>query len=141
MSPRGRVTAAVAAVGLQLAVLYAPRVPTVGTAGFPVDKVVHVIVFLVPTVALVAAGVPRRWALGLMAVHAPISEVIQGLFFGARSGDVADVAADLTGVALGAYLTRRGGWGDPKRAHPPQGEEYGVATVAPGAHPGPRAPQ
>ena len=109
------------AVGVQLAVLYAPDAPAVDTAGLPVDKLVHVAVFLVPTVALVMAGVPRGWAVGLMAAHAPISEVLQHLLLGARSGTPLDVVADLVGVAIGAFVTRPGGRFAARGRHSPAG--------------------
>lgn len=105
-------------MGLQLAVLYAPRAPAVDTGGFPLDKVIHVAVFLLPTVALARAGMPRSWAIGLMAAHAPVSELIQHVLLPDRSGEPLDVLADLTGVALGALLIR------PRRAE-------GVRPVAP----------
>lgn len=99
------------AVLIQLAVLYAPRAPTVET-GLPLDKVAHVVVFAVPVVALVAAGLPWRWVVPGMALHALLSEVLQAAVLSERSGDPADVAADLVGVAMGALLARgRGGPG------------------------------
>jgi hypothetical protein len=97
---------AVGALGLQLAVLYAPRAPGIATAGLPVDKLVHIAVFALPTAALIAAGVPRRWAIGLMAAHAPLSELIQGSLLADRSAERADVVADLAGVLLGTLVTR-----------------------------------
>ena len=104
MSQRARSGLAALAVGLQLVVLYAPRVPAVDTGGLPVDKLVHVVAFAVPTVALIAAGLPRGWVIGLMAVHAPLSEIIQGRLLTDRSMQAADVVADLVGVALGALV-------------------------------------
>jgi hypothetical protein len=92
------------AVGLNLAVLYAPRAPAVATGGLPVDKVVHVVVFALPTIALARAGVPRGWAVGLMAVHAPASEVLQHRLLSDRSGEVGDIVADLVGVGIGAAV-------------------------------------
>ena len=106
MPQRARVGLAALALGLQLAVLYVPRAPSIDTGGLPVDKLVHIAVFALPTVALIWAGVPRGWVIGLMAVHAPLSEVVQDRFLAHRSGDPWDVAADLLGVALGAFLTR-----------------------------------
>jgi VanZ family protein len=94
-------------VALQFAVLYAPRAPAVDTGGLPVDKLVHVAAFALPTAALIAAGLPRGWVIGLMAVHAPLSEVIQGALLADRSAEGADVVADLVGVALGALMVRR----------------------------------
>jgi hypothetical protein len=106
MPQRARVGLAALALGLQLAVLYVPRAPAIATGGLPVDKLVHVAVFVLPTVALIGAGVPRGWVIGLMTVHAPLSEVAQDRFLAHRSGDPWDVAADLLGVAIGAFLTR-----------------------------------
>jgi hypothetical protein len=106
MPTSGRTAGAAAAVGLQLVVLYAPRAPAVATGGVPVDTLVHVLVFLLPTVALVRAGVPWSWAVGLMAAHAPVSELVQHALLPNRSGEPLDVVADLAGVALGAWLVR-----------------------------------
>jgi hypothetical protein len=116
MARTTRVAAAVGALGLQLAVLYAPRAPTIAAGGLPVDKLVHAAVFALPTVALVLAGLPRRWVIGLMAVHAPLSELVQHRLLADRSGDPWDVVADLTGVAIGAILTRHGRGARPGRA-------------------------
>lgn len=112
MSQRVRVGAAVAAVTLQLAVLYAPRAPMVDTAGLPLDKLVHVVAFALPTAALIVAGVPRGWVIGLMAVHAPLSEVLQHRLLAQRSGEPLDIVADLAGVALGALVVGRVGQPD-----------------------------
>jgi VanZ family protein len=108
----------VAAVGLQLAVLYAPRTPAVATGCQPIAKLIHVGVFLLPTVALVRAGVPRGWAIGLMAAHGPASELLQHVVLPGRSGEPMDVVADLLGVGLGAWLVRPGGAWAPERATP-----------------------
>ena len=105
MGNRGRWALAAIALVIQLAVLYAPRTPTVET-GLPLDKVAHVVVFAVPVVALVAAGLPRRWVVMGMALHALLSEVLQAAVLPQRSGDPADVVADLVGVAIGAWLAR-----------------------------------
>ncbi len=101
------------AIGLQLVVLYAPRAPQVDSGGLPLDKLVHVLVFAVPTWALVLAGLPRSWAVGLMAAQAVLSEVVQHQFLADRSGDPLDVLADLIGVGIGALLVggRRVGGG------------------------------
>lgn len=107
MPDRRPILAAALAVGLNLAVLYAPRAPAVATGGLPVDKVVHTLVFALPTVALARAGVPRSWAVGLMALHAPLSEAIQHRFLSDRSGEAGDVVADLVGVGIGAAILWR----------------------------------
>jgi hypothetical protein len=105
MDQRGRAGVAVLALLLQFAVLYAPRAPGVDSGGLPVDKVVHMAAFALPTVALIASGLPRVWVIGLMAVHAPLSELVQHRVLAHRSGDPWDVVADLVGVALGAAVS------------------------------------
>lgn len=107
MSQRGRAGLAALALGVQFAVLYAPRAPAFDSGGIPVDKLVHIAVFALPTIALIGAGAPRGWVIGLMAAHAPLSEVVQGALLADRSAEGADVLADLAGVALGAFVSRR----------------------------------
>ena len=97
----------------QLIVLYVPDGPT-GPQITGLDKVVHVSIFLAPTLAALMVGIRARWALGILALHAPVSELIQHCVLPHRSGDVFDVMADLSGVVLGglAYVvwTRRQHW-------------------------------
>ena len=90
---------------VQARLLYAPDVP--GTAPFPgADKVVHATLFAVPTaIALLGPLAPRR-VLPLLALHAPVSEVVQGVFLSGRSGDPRDALADLAGMALAFGLWR-----------------------------------
>ncbi len=121
-SPAGRigrplvVGLLVLSVAVQLVVLYAPSGG--GPALFPnADKVVHLLVFLVPVSLAVVAGA-RRWVVGaVFAAQAVLSEVVQATLLSQRSGDVLDVVADLTGVALGllvgTVLLRR--WRRPTR--------------------------
>ncbi len=91
--------AAVVAVVVQCLVLYAPQVP--GEQPFAnADKLVHVTVFLVPTLLGLAAGLPWRAVVGALAAHAVLSEVVQGLLLPHRSGDPTDAVADLLGVTL-----------------------------------------
>ncbi|HSO04907.1 MAG TPA: hypothetical protein VLQ92_10530, partial [Candidatus Limnocylindrales bacterium] len=63
--------------------------------------------FALPTAALILAGVSRGWVIGLMVVHAPLSELLQHRLLADRSGDPWDVLADLAGVALGAWWATR----------------------------------
>ena len=83
-----------------LAALYWPRVdlqgPVTGT-----DKVVHVLLFLAPAVAGLLAGVRPAYVVGLLALHAPVSELVQHYLLPNRSGDPWDAVADLSGVVLG----------------------------------------
>ena len=90
------------ALVVQLIAVYSPQ----GLAGPGItglDKVVHVSIFFAPAVALLMMGIRARWALGILAVHAPVSELIQHFFLPQRSGDVFDALADLSGVALGWF--------------------------------------
>jgi hypothetical protein len=88
-------------VALQLIALYAPRAPA-GPQITGLDKVVHVCIFAAPALAALMAGVSAPWALGILAVHAPVSELIQHFALPHRSGDPFDALADLAGVGLGA---------------------------------------
>lgn len=87
------------ALAAQLIALYAPDGPT-GPQVTGLDKVIHLLIFAVPAFAAMMVGIRARWALGILAVHAPVSELIQHFALQHRSGDVLDVAADLSGVAL-----------------------------------------
>jgi hypothetical protein len=90
---------------VQLIVLYAPS-----GAGGPeitgLDKVVHAFVFFAPALVALMIGIPARWAIGILLLHAPVSELIQAVGLPRRDGDLFDVMADLTGVMLGglAYM-------------------------------------
>ena len=95
----------VVAVVVQLVVLYLPSGG--GQQPFPgSDKVVHVLVFLVPVLVALLAGLRPAIVVGVFAVHAVVSETVQALFLPARSGDPADVLADLIGVTLGVVAWR-----------------------------------
>ncbi|UNX53984.1 VanZ family protein [Georgenia sp. TF02-10] len=99
-----------AALAAQLLVLYAPQLPGGGPAALPgADKVGHAAVFALVTVAGLRAGV-RPWlvvAYGL--AQAGVSETLQHLLLPGRTGDPADVLADLAGVGLGLVLARAAG--------------------------------
>ena len=68
------------------------------------DKVVHLLVFLVPAALAVVAGFRRRVVVAVFAAQAVLSEVVQAVLLPHRSGDVLDAVADLTGVALGVLV-------------------------------------
>jgi hypothetical protein len=93
------------ALAVQLIALYAPRAPA-GPQVNGFDKLIHVSIFAAPALAALIVGIRARWALGILAVHAPISELIQHFALPHRTGDVFDALADLSGVLLGglAYL-------------------------------------
>jgi len=91
------------ALAVQLIIVYSPS----GLAGPEVtglDKVVHLVIFAAPAFAALMAGISAPWALGILAVHAPVSELVQHFALPHREGDVLDVLADLGGVALGGLV-------------------------------------
>ncbi|GAA4125867.1 hypothetical protein GCM10022415_33260 [Knoellia locipacati] len=103
---RGRsLLPAVLALVLQLVVVYAPSGG--GVAPFPnFDKLVHLTVFALPVLFALLARLPLVPVVTLMALHAPVSEVVQATLLPHRSGDPWDAVADLTGVALGVLVAR-----------------------------------
>ena len=100
---RPAVLLAVLAVVVQATVLYWPVVTVEGPVSWT-DKVVHLLVFAVPTWAVGRATGSVRLAAVVFAVHAPLSEVIQHVVLPGRSGDVWDAVVDLAGVGLGAAV-------------------------------------
>lgn len=68
------------------------------------DKVVHACVFAAATWSVIWAGAPRGRTVVAMAAYAPLSELIQHYLLPDRSGEVADIAANLFGVGVGAAL-------------------------------------
>lgn len=92
-------------VGVHLVVLYAPD--SGGAPAFPgIDKVVHVATFASVALAGLRAGLAARWWLPVVAAHAVVSELVQHWALPHRSGDPADVLADLVGVGAGVLA----GW-------------------------------
>lgn len=95
-----------------LLALYLPGSPDPGPDLIPhLDKVVHVALFAAPT--FLVRRLTTAWSpVVLIALHAPVSELVQYHFIPRRSGDPMDLVADGVGVALGlllaAYLPRRG---------------------------------
>jgi VanZ family protein len=83
-----------------LAALYWPRVDLQGPVTWS-DKVVHVLLFLAPTVAGLLAGLRPAYLVGLLALHAPVIELVQHYLLPNRTGDPWDAVADLGGVVLG----------------------------------------
>jgi len=91
------------AVAVQLIAVYSPY----GASGPSItgfDKVVHASIFAAPALAALMAGISAPWALGILAVHAPVSELIQHFLLSHRLGDVFDVMANFGGVALGGLV-------------------------------------
>lgn len=88
--------------------LYAPSQP--GPALFPgFDKVAHLGSFALVMLTGLLAGIRQRLLAIALVAHAALSELVQHTLLAGRSGDVADLAADIAGVALGwaAFLIVR----------------------------------
>ena len=88
------------AVLVSLAVLFAPA-GQVPDAPPGVDKVVHVALFLALALTGRWAGVRAVVLGGLLVTYGAVSEVVQAVTPLERSGSVADLVADVVGVALG----------------------------------------
>ncbi|GAA1349877.1 VanZ family protein [Falsarthrobacter nasiphocae] len=99
------------AVLLQLRSLYGEVNGSSPFPGLPVDKAVHFTIFALPVFFLLRAGLNRLAVLGAFVVHAPLSEVLQGMFFPGRSADPLDAVADFAGIAVAllsaSWLSRR----------------------------------
>ena len=105
-----------AAVVVNLVLLYWPR--TVGPVGpAHLDKAVHLLAFAAVAWSGLRAGVPARWLLPVLALHAGVSEVVQDRLLPRRTGDVADVVADLIGILAGTVLARAS-WRDEPAVRP-----------------------
>lgn len=107
----------VGAVVANLVLLYLPR-PDGGSGPPHVDKAVHLLAFAAVAWSGLRARVPASWLLPVLALHAGVSEVVQDLLIPGRSGDGADVVADLVGILAGSALARAS-WRD-EPAVPPQ---------------------
>ena len=95
----------VGAVVANLVLLYLPK-PDGGGGPPHVDKVVHLLAFAAVAWSGLRARVPASWLLPVLALHAGVSEILQDRLIPGRSGDGADVVADLLGIFTGAALAR-----------------------------------
>lgn len=95
--------AAIVVVGAHLLALYWPRIEVTGPVSWS-DKVAHVVLFGMPVVMLGSVLERAGAVMGVFAIHAPVSELIQSAVLPGRSGDLRDMLADLAGVALGAAV-------------------------------------
>lgn len=101
--------AAIVAVVVQLVGLYAP-----GSSGGEhlitvtgADKVIHALLFGVPTYLLASLS-GRRWLVAtIFALHAPVSELVQWRLVPYRDGDVWDLVADLVGIGVALAVLAR----------------------------------
>ena len=89
---------------VQVWALYVPSAPSVDT-GLPLDKVVHAALFALVTWLGLRLG--YRWIIPAMIAQAALSELVQWWFLPQRSGDIADLLADLLGVALAWAISSR----------------------------------
>lgn len=92
--------------------LYAPSQPGPTILMFPgFDKVAHLLSFALVMAAGVVTGLRPVVLAGVLLVHAGASELVQHLWLDDRSGDLADLVADVAGIALGWWaghaVTRR----------------------------------
>ncbi len=118
MGRDGRVgaTVLVGVLVAHLVTLYIPGSPDQREVIIPhLDKAIHLIAFGVPAF-LLSKAVNRWWPVALLAVHAPVSELIQHHFVPFRAGEVADAVADLAGVAAGVLAAQ---WGRRRSRHSP----------------------
>jgi len=90
----------VVVLAVQLISLYSPEVPA-GPQIAGIDKVIHILIFAAPALAALMAGLSVLWVIGILAVHAPVSELIQHFALSGRSGDPFDMLADFAGIAIG----------------------------------------
>ncbi len=89
---------------VQVWALYVPSAPSVDT-GLPLDKVVHAALFALVTWLGLRLG--YRWIIPAMVAQAALSELVQSWFLPQRSGDIADLLADLLGIALAWAISSR----------------------------------
>lgn len=102
---KGRSLLAFVLVALQLAALYWPSPQLPGAEEVPgLDKVLHVVLFALPTWALVRA-IRAPWVAVLaMVVHVPVSEWVQQALVVGRGAELLDGLAGLLGIGLGALV-------------------------------------
>lgn len=93
---------------LQLVGLYRPSSPPTPDVIPFLDKVGHIVIFILPVLMImlwrVRVGITRRFRIVLVVIfagHAVLSELLQAGVLPERSGDPIDVVADLAGIAIG----------------------------------------
>ncbi|MGO4957651.1 hypothetical protein ACTQ49_10340 [Luteococcus sp. Sow4_B9] len=105
---------ALIALVFQCWALYSPSAG--GSQPFPhADKLVHLLLFGGVAWLFLLAGARRAAALGLSAIHAVVSEIVQWQLIPTRSGSALDLLADFAGIAL-AWLARSS---PPRSVHQP----------------------
>lgn len=102
----GWLALALAALALQLYLLYSTRPPTPVSFALS-DKLVHLCMFGGVAGLFLLAGARRPWVVGLSMAHAVASELIQWRLVPGRSGSPLDALADALGIALAAWTAPR----------------------------------
>jgi len=92
-----------AVVTAHLLLLYWPDTVGGGGSAHP-DKFAHALAFGAVLWAGRRAGLADRWLVPLLLAHAVLSEALQAWLLPGRSGDPADVVADVAGVVIAALL-------------------------------------
>jgi hypothetical protein len=118
-----------ASVAVHLWGLYRPSEPVVTELLPGLDKLFHALGFGIPAVLAVLLF-RRSWPLGVLAAHALVSEVVQGLWIPNRTGDVTDLLADLAGLVPALVLLRRLPSQAPSRAVARNATASGSPTVS-----------
>ncbi|NUS43992.1 MAG: VanZ family protein [Mycobacteriaceae bacterium] len=95
----------VAVVLVSLPILFAPA-SDVPTAPPGADKLVHLALFAALAITGSLARIPRTPLAATLAAYALGSEILQAALPLHRSFSLADVAADLSGLAFGLLLCR-----------------------------------
>lgn len=99
----GRWAVFAATVVLQLAVVYAPSAGPGGGVPY-LDKLVHAVIFGAVAWAGLRLRLPAAALLGVLALHAVGSEILQSTLLPRRSGDALDAVADIVGIAIGVLI-------------------------------------
>ncbi|HVF19971.1 MAG TPA: VanZ family protein [Mycobacteriales bacterium] len=86
---------------LSVVTLFLPEAPGAEVSVPGLDKVVHALLFALLAVTARWRFGPRRVVPVALLLYAGGSELAQAVLLPNRSGDLLDVAADLTGVVLG----------------------------------------
>lgn len=105
-TPRLARTLAVLALAANAYALFDPDPG--GPALFPhADKVIHTLIFWVPTALAVLGRWPVPWVAGGMLAYAAASEITQAALLPHRSGSWGDLLCDALGVGLGVMAGLR----------------------------------
>lgn len=70
------------------------------------DKVIHAALFAIPAFLGVLARLPMSLVIVLLALHAPVSELVQHHLIPVRGGDPWDLVADWVGILVGVLAAR-----------------------------------